>query len=133
MIRLEVDPFPSQKELDTLSLSAWGAPAGDYGDRVLPRSLAHLGAYDGHRLVGFVNVAWDGGIHAFILDTQVHADFQRRGIATMLVRRAAEVARERGAEWLHVDFEPHLEAFYRGCGFRPTQAGLIALRSTDIA
>lgn len=86
-----------------------------------------MGAYQGEQLVGFVNVAWDGGIHAFILDTCVHADFRRQGIATRLVRQAEEAARERGAKWLHVDFEPHLAAFYAGCGFRPTAAGLIAL------
>ena len=32
-----------------------------------------------------------------------------------------------GAEWLHVDFEPHLTGFYRSCGFRLTKAGLIKL------
>lgn len=127
MIRIDVDPFPSQPELDALWLSAWGGPAGDYAQRVLPRSLAHLGAYDDKRLIGFVNLAWDGGVHAFLLDTCVHADFQRQGIATQLVRRATEVARERGAHWLHVDFEPHLEGFYRSCGFQPTGAGLVRL------
>jgi ribosomal protein S18 acetylase RimI-like enzyme len=127
LIRIEVDPALAADDLDALWRSAWGSPAGDYAERVLPRSLAYLAAFDGGRLVGFVNVAWDGGIHAFILDTCVHADFQRRGIASDLVRRAAEVAKERGAEWLHVDFEPHLEGFYRGCGFRPTAAGLIDL------
>jgi hypothetical protein len=31
-------------------------------------------------------------------------------------------------EWLHVDFEDHLRPFYlASCGFRPTDAGLIAL------
>lgn len=128
MIRIAVDPFPTAGQLAPLWRSAWGADLHpDYSDAVLQRSLVHLAAYDTDRLVGFVNVAWDGGVHAFLLDTTVHADFQRRGIATDLVRRAAEVARERGAEWLHVDFEPHLEGFYRGCGFRPTGAGLIAL------
>ncbi|MGO7565961.1 GNAT family N-acetyltransferase, partial [Rhizobium johnstonii] len=48
-------------------------------------------------------------------------------IATRLVREATRIARERGAEWLHVDFEPHLTGFYRGCGFVPTEAGLIKL------
>jgi hypothetical protein len=43
------------------------------------------------------------------------------------VRRATELARQRGALWLHVDFEPKLEAFYRQCGFRPTAAGLMRL------
>jgi hypothetical protein len=28
---------------------------------------------------------------------------------------------------LHVDYEPHLDGFYRGCGFRPTAAGLLRL------
>jgi len=44
------------------------------------------------------------------------------------VRLAAKLARDRGAKWLHVDFEPHLEGFYRACGFGPTAAGLMALR-----
>lgn len=83
---------------------------------------------DGDRLVGFVNVAWDGGLHAFILDTAVEVASRRRGIASELVRRAAALARERQVQWLHVDFEPHLEGFYRACGFRPTAAGLMALR-----
>ncbi|MGO8147885.1 GNAT family N-acetyltransferase, partial [Rhizobium leguminosarum] len=47
--------------------------------------------------------------------------------ATRLVREAMRFAQERGAEWLHVDFEPHLTCFYRACGFRPTKAGLIKL------
>jgi GNAT superfamily N-acetyltransferase len=127
LIRIAVDPPLAGNQLDALWRSAWDAPAGDYATHVLPRSLAYLGAFDGDRLVGFVNVAWDGGVHAFLLDTCVHADFRRRGIAARLVRAAVRAAAGRGAEWLHVDFEPHLEAFYRGCGFRPTAAGLIAL------
>ena len=127
MIRIVADPLPSPADLDGLFRAAWGGPAGDYS-KILPRSLVHVGAYDGERLVGFVSVAWDGGKHAFLLDTTVHPDWQRQGIATQLVKRAAELARERGAEWLHVDYEPHLEDFYRGCGFRATGAGLIALK-----
>lgn len=127
MIRIEVDPALAADDLDALWRSAWGAGAVDYARRVLPRSLGYLGAFEDERLVGFVNIAWDGGVHAFIVDTCVHADFQRRGIASDLVRRATQVARSRGSEWLHVDFEPHLEGFYRACGFRPTAAGLIDL------
>lgn len=127
MIEIRVDPFPSAAELDVLWLSAWGNPSGDYTTSILPRSLTHLGAYSGDSLVGFVNVAWDGGKHAFILDPSVHGDFQRQGIATRLVRKGTEIARARGAEWLHVDWDPHLTGFYLACGFRPTDAGLIKL------
>ena len=69
----------------------------------------------------------DGGIHAFLLDTTVHPDYRRQGIATELVALVTSAARARGADWLHVDYEPHLAGFYRACGFRHTEAGLIAL------
>lgn len=87
----------------------------------------HAGAYASDRLVGYVNVAWDGGEHAFLLDTTVHPEFRRRGVATELVSRVTAAARVRGAGWLHVDYEPRLEGFYSACGFRPTLAGLIRL------
>ncbi len=127
MIRIETDPFPSNAQLEALWLAAWGNRCGDYAGQILPRSLVHIGAFDGDRLIGFVNVAWDGGVHAFVLDTCVDPHFQRRGTATQIVKRAAEVARERGAQWLHVDCEPQLEGFYRGCGFGPTSAGVMRL------
>lgn len=127
MIRIAVDPFPEQVAIDALWLTAWGGPAPGYARHVLPRSLMHVGAFDGDRLIGFVNVAWDGGQHAFLLDTCVDPAFRRQGIATELVKRATDEARTRGAAWLHVDFEPHLDRFYRSCGFRPTATGLIRL------
>ncbi|MBX5161651.1 GNAT family N-acetyltransferase [Rhizobium sp. NZLR1b] len=128
MPELRIDPFPSPAELNALLSAAWSTPEAPDFSRILPRSLAHIGAYHDDQLIGFVNVAWDGGIHAFILDTSVHPDIRRQGIATRLVREATRVARERGAEWLHVDFQPHLTGFYRGCGFSPTEAGLIKLK-----
>ncbi len=94
---------------------------------ILARSLTWVTARRGTRLVGFVNVATDGGVHAFLLDTTVHPDEQRNGLGTRLVRAAADAARRSGAGWLHVDYEPHLSGFYRSCGFRPTGAALLDL------
>ncbi len=83
---------------------------------------------DDGSLVGFVNVAWDGGDHAFLLDTRVRADLQRRRIRTELVRRAVLHAQHAACEWMHVDFEMGLAPFYlEACGFRSTPAGLIHL------
>ncbi|MFA1675359.1 GNAT family N-acetyltransferase [Rhizobium mongolense] len=131
MVTVLINPFPSHDELNDLWAEAWGSrERKDFG-RILARSLAHLGAYDGEHLIGFVNIAWDGGTHAFILDTCVHPRMRRKGIATQLVREAARIARDRGAGWLHVDFEPHLTSFYRNCGFRPTEAGLMRLKAKD--
>ena len=126
-IAYRIDPFPSEEELQPAWRSAWGSPwSGDLA-LILARSLVHACAYSGDRLIGYVNVAWDGGVHAFLLDTTVDAAFQRRGIARELVRLVTVEACNRGAQWLHVDYEPHLEAFYRACGFRHTAAGLIDL------
>jgi ribosomal protein S18 acetylase RimI-like enzyme len=102
--------------------------AYDWVGQVEGHSLGWACARQGSRLVGWVNVAWDGFAHAFLLDTIVSADCRRDGIGTTLVQLATEAARNAGCEWLHVDFEDHLEAFYvEACGFRPTNAGLIAL------
>jgi GNAT superfamily N-acetyltransferase len=85
------------------------------------------------RLAGFVNVAWDGGGHAFVLDTVVAEDARRAGVGAGLVAVAVREARAAGCEWLHVDFEDHLRAFYfDACGFRPTNAGLIALTASRV-
>lgn len=126
-VEIRDDPFPDDGAMNRLWDRAWNSKEMRAFGPILERSLAHVGAMDGTRLVGFVNVAWDGGVHAFLLDTAVDPDYRRRGIATRLVERATELSRERGAQWLHVDFEPHLEGFYRGCGFGPTAAGLIRL------
>lgn len=94
---------------------------------VLARSLLYFGAYVSNRLVGFVNVAWDGRDHAFLLDPRVDPEYRNRGIGTELVRRATEASTAAGCEWLHVDYPPDLARFYTACGFEPTQAGLIRL------
>jgi GNAT superfamily N-acetyltransferase len=121
----------SNEELNMLFDDAWPGPRGENDFRpILEHSLAYVCARKDGRLVGFVNVAWDGGAHTFLLDPVVRSDCQRKGIGRELVRRAREYARASGAEWLHVDFEPRLAEFYRQCGFRETCAGLINLRET---
>jgi len=121
--------------LSALHARAFGVPVKvvPWSERLERHALTWLGAFDDDELVGFVQVAWDGGAHAFILDTAVDPAHQGRGIGAALVRAAADEARAAGCEWLHVDHEPHLTHFYRDrCGFRPTQAGLISLDSQAI-
>ena len=102
--------------------------ADDWVGQVERHSLGWVCARDADDLVGFVNVAWDGAVHAFILDTLVTERVRRRGVGTGLIARAVDDARAAGCEWLHVDFEDELGAFYfDACGFVPTKGGLIAL------
>ena len=121
----------SDDDLVALTESCGGRSEPGWWDRVRSHSLGWVTAHlaDGTP-VGFVNVAWDGGDHAFLLDPKVHPEHQRRGIGTELVKLAALHAKQAGCEWMEADFEDEerLARFYfDACGFRPTHAGLIHL------
>ena len=127
-IEYKINPQVTNEDLNSLFTDAWPGPHEERDFlRVLERSLAYVCAYHNGELVGFVNVAWDGGAHAFLLDSTVRSDMRHQGIGLTLVRNAEEEARRAGAEWLHVDYEPELAEFYQKCGFRDTKAGLIRL------
>ena len=127
MVELAVRPPLTDAELNTLFAAAWPRYRPMPFGPVLRRSLTWIAAHADDRLVGFVNVATDGGLHAFVLDTTVHPGWRRRGLGRRLVRTAIDQARDAGVTWVHVDYEPHLDEFYRGCGFRPTAAGVLRL------
>ena len=121
----------TDEEMVELVRSHGGNAVEGWWDRIRRHSLGWVvaRAVDG-TVVGFVNVAWDGGDHAFLLDPKTHGEFQHGGIGTRLVELAVRHAKDAGCEWLHVDFDPELEPFYLdACGFRPTPAGLIHLTS----
>jgi len=118
-------------EMVTLVESHGGSAVAGWWDQIRPHSLGWASArlVQGP-LVGFVNVAWDGGDHAFLLDTKVASAHQRQGVATELVRMAVEHARAAGCEWLHVDFADDAlgRLYFDACGFERTNAGTIRLR-----
>lgn len=122
-------PF-ANADVNLLHAEGFGHPLLDidWWSQVQRHSLGWVCAYDGKRLVGFVNVAWDGGVHAFVLDTLVAGDRRRAGIGHGLLETAVHRCRSAGCEWVHVDFEEELNDFYLGAsGFRSTPAGLVAL------
>jgi GNAT superfamily N-acetyltransferase len=91
-------------------------------------SLGWVVARDGSRLVGLVNVLWDGCTHAWIQDTMVAEADRSRGIGTHMIEIVRKECQREGCEWLHVDFDEDLGKFYfQSCGFTPTTAGLIRL------
>ena len=128
-IEYRVNPAVTNDELDRLYVVSWPnhQPPHDWRPE-LERLLVFVGAYDGDELIGSVKLAWDGDIHAFLLEPTVRPEYRRRGIGRALVAHAAEFARERGVKYVHVDYEPELREFYRACGFQPTEAGLLVLR-----
>jgi GNAT superfamily N-acetyltransferase len=131
----QISPTIENDQLNALFSDAWDVHKQRDFQAIHNHSLGWVGAYaigesSRHkRLVGYVNLAWDGGIHAFLLDTTVHPDYQRRGIGMRLVTHAISLAKERGMDWLHVDYEPDLEQFYKQCGLRPSSASVMNLQS----
>jgi ribosomal protein S18 acetylase RimI-like enzyme len=90
----------TSRQLNDLFASSWEGHQWRDFEPVLKRSLGYICAWRADELVGFVNLARDGGIHAFVLDTTVHPYVRRRGVGRGLVKLAVEVARERGVEWV---------------------------------
>lgn len=129
-VELRDRPAVDDAELSGLHARAFRAPfqLQPWAERLAGHSLTWVGAFDGGRMVGFANVAWDGGVHAFLLDVVVEPVRQGEGIGAAVVAEAARLAGEAGCEWLHVDFVPEHTAFYLDrCGFGRSDAGVIRL------
>ncbi|MBO3744019.1 GNAT family N-acetyltransferase [Actinoplanes flavus] len=119
-------------QLSALHARAFNGDSSDvqpWSQRLEKHALTWIGAFDADQLIGFVQVCWDGGSHAFLLDTAVDPEHQGHGIGAALVEAAVQEVRAAGCEWLHVDYEPHLEHFYLDkCRFQTTHAGLMRLK-----
>ena len=85
------------------------------GPEGLAEGRTHVAEQDGS-VVG--SATWAETADAIELeDLFVDPGYRKRGIATALVSRIAEVVRAQGAERLEVTANPHALGFYRAVGF----------------
>jgi hypothetical protein len=126
----------TNQEVNALHAEAFNTRVFDesewnWAELVHRHSLGWVVALQGPELAGFVNVLWDGLVHAWLQtrwSPPRHVARVLAGIGTELVKHARDGAKAAGCEYLHVDFEDHLRPFYFGaCGFAPTNAGLLSL------
>lgn len=121
-------------EVNTLHAEAFGTRVfseteWNWSNLTQKHSLGWVIARRQGDLVGFVNLLWDGLVHAWIQDLMVAAAARGQRIGVSLVHTARDGAARAGCEFLHVDFEERLKAFYLdACGFKPSGAGLMRLR-----
>jgi ribosomal protein S18 acetylase RimI-like enzyme len=87
-INYKISPPVTDRELNQLFHSVWEDHKDTSYKNVLSRSLLYVCAYNDNLLIGYVNLAWDGDEHGFILDTTVNKKYQRKGIGTSLVLEA---------------------------------------------
>ena len=70
------DPL-TDEEMFELVMSHGGKPERGWWDKIRPHSLGWVTARTREgTLIGFVNVAWDGSDHAFLLDTKTPKPFK---------------------------------------------------------
>ena len=82
MVEYRIDPPLDDAALNAFFSRAWDDHAPREFAPVLAHSLGVVAAFVSDRLVGFVNLATDGGEHAFLLDPTVDVAHRRRGIGT---------------------------------------------------
>lgn len=126
--RLHADAFETRRYAD--DEWPWNRLVAEHSLGWVTARAHTVGSADGTegRLVGFLNVPWDGFIHAWLQDVMVDPGRHRSGIGVRLVNEARDRAAAAGCEWLHVDFESELRPFYFGaCGFEPSDAGVMRL------
>lgn len=78
-------------------------------------------AYEGGRLVGYVETWHEPEIGRVVLDGAVHRSFRRRGVGSVLLETAAERGMRLGAELLHIPVAEGMEdtrSFLEKRGFR---------------
>ncbi|MFE4061723.1 GNAT family N-acetyltransferase, partial [Streptomyces sp. NPDC059096] len=102
---LDIRPALADDELNELFAASWPGHVTTSFAPVLARSLLWVAARRAGRLVGYVNVAGDGGVHAFVLDTTVHPDERRQGLGPPRLQTPAAAAGAPGAPGGPVDHQ----------------------------
>jgi len=98
-IDLQVKFSVIDEQLSALHARAFGYPltgVKPWTQRLERHSLTWIGAFIDEQLVGFVHACWDGGAHAFLLDTAGSSNFAgwHSGITSSSMSRVNGVAGE---------------------------------------
>ena len=102
MLQLRVRADVNDRALSRLHAQGFDVPLQPtpWRHRLERYSLTWITAHDEEddRLVGFINVAWDGGVHAFLLDVVVDPEQQHAGLGTALSTKLPLLS-ARGCMW----------------------------------
>lgn len=96
--------------------------------RILDQSLTWIAGYDGDVLMAWINVAWDGFVHAFLVD-RIAMDDEDGAVRSELVRQAiAAIRRDHPTVFkIHADCRPDEIPWLVELGFQQLPGGIVVL------
>ncbi len=89
----------------------------------LMTSYYHIAAYEGGKLIGYIDSVSNGVTDAYIQDLMVCPDHQGKGIGTALMDQMIGYLKEKHIYMISVVYEESLKPFYARFGFYPMLCG----------
>ena len=122
-VEYSVDEAVAAEKISSLRADVgWNRMERELSDPRLT-SFLHVAAWDGEKLIGYVDSVSNGVTDAYIQDLMVHPDYQGKGIGTTLMENMIENLKARGIYMISVLYEERLREFYRRFGFQQILAG----------
>lgn len=125
------------KKIDMVQLSelrkcvGWNAMEKSLNNPKLQCFLS-VSAYEGDRLIGYVEVVSNGVTDAYIQDLMVHPEMQNQGIGTQMMNIVIKEIKERDIYMLSVIYgEEKLRDFYEKFGFFSMLCGQMQLKDEE--
>ncbi len=130
MIYVENGPISAKQIGDLREAVGWNRMESCF-ESELRSSYFHIGAFDGEKLVGYLEVVSDGVTDAYIQNLIVHPEYQGKGIGTELMNRTIAYLKEKKIYMITVIFEENLLPYYKRFGFTPMLCGQLQTYETD--
>lgn len=125
------------KKIDVMQLSelckfvGWNSMESSLNNPKLQCFLS-VSAYEGDKLIGYVEVISNGITDAYIQDLMVHPEMQNQGIGTQMMNMVIKEIKERDIYMLSVIYgEEELKEFYERFGFFTMLCGQMQLKDED--
>ena len=117
MIEYRISPGINGNAIGDLRESVgWNRMDQVYRDPRL-QSFCCIGAFDGEKLVGYVDCVSNGVTDAYIQDLMVHPSYQGQGIGTQLMNRIIDYLKCKQIYMISVIYDASLKSFYKKFGF----------------
>lgn len=109
-------PTSAKAIADLRESVGWNRMEAVYSDPLMT-SFFHIAAYDGDKLIGYIDCVSNGVTDAYIQDLMVHPYYQGKGVGTKLMTRMIAALKERHIYMISVVYEEKLKSFYSRFGF----------------